>query len=90
MYSVMEVPLGVATATSNLMVGITAAASVFVYYSRGDIRPLVAIPVAFGVFTGAILGVFVLRRVRVSWVRMLLIALLVVMGIQMAWQGLHP
>lgn len=90
MYSIMDVPLGVATATSNLMVGITAAASVFIYYGRGDIHPLVAIPVAFGVFTGAILGVYFLRRVRVQWVRMLLIGLLVAMGIQMVWQGLHP
>ncbi len=56
MYSVMEVPLGVATATSNFMVGITAAASATLYYSRGDINPLVAVPTALGVFTGAMLG----------------------------------
>ncbi len=34
MYAIMGVPLGIATATSNFMVGTTAAASVFVYYSR--------------------------------------------------------
>ena len=44
MYAVMGVPLGVATATSNFMVGITAAASVFVYYGRGDLYPLVVVP----------------------------------------------
>jgi uncharacterized protein len=44
MYSLMDVPLGVATTSSNFMVGITAAASALLYYSRGDIHPLVAVP----------------------------------------------
>ena len=56
MYSIMNVPLGVATASSNFMVGITAAASAFVYFGRGDVYPLVAVPTALGVFTGAIAG----------------------------------
>jgi uncharacterized membrane protein YfcA len=89
MYAIMGVPLGVATATSNFMVGITAAASVFVYYGRGDIHPLVVVPTALGVFAGAIVGVYILPRVRVSWLRLALIGLLVVMGVQMLVKGLH-
>jgi hypothetical protein len=90
MYAIMDAPLGVATATSNFMVGITAAASVFVYYGRGDIHPLLVIPTALGVFSGAMLGVYILPRLRVAWLRLALIMLLVVMGAQMLWQGLHP
>jgi uncharacterized membrane protein YfcA len=89
MYAVMEVPLGVATATSNFMVGITAAASVFIYYGRGDIHPLVVIPTALGVFSGAMLGVYALSRLRVAWVRGALIVLLILMGVQMLLQGLR-
>jgi uncharacterized membrane protein YfcA len=88
MYGVMEVPLGIATATSNFMVGITAAASVFVYYGRGDIHPLVVVPTALGVFIGAMLGVYVLSRLRVTWLRTTLIGLLVLMGGQMLVQSL--
>lgn len=89
MYAVMGVPLGIATATSNFMVGITAAASVFIYYGRGDIHPLVVIPTALGVFAGAILGVFLLPKVRVSWLRLALIGLLILMGVQMLLKGLN-
>ena len=87
MYALMEVPLGVATATSNFMVGITAAASVFIYYGRGDIHPLVAIPTVLGVFGGAMIGVYLQPRLRVSWLRLALIALLLYMGAQMLVQG---
>jgi hypothetical protein len=87
-YAIMGAPLGVATATSNFMVGITAAASVFVYYGRGDIHPLVVIPTALGVFTGAMVGVYVLPRLRVAWIRLGLVGLLVVMGVQMLVRSL--
>lgn len=90
MYAIMGVPLGVATATSNFMVGITAAASVFVYYGRGDIHPLVVIPTALGVFGGAMLGVYILPRLRVAWLRLALVGLLAFMGVQMLLRGLHP
>lgn len=83
MYAIMGVPLGVATATSNFMVGITAAASVFVYYSRGDVHPLVVAPTALGIFTGAMVGVHVMPRLRVGWLRAALVALMLVMGVQM-------
>jgi uncharacterized membrane protein YfcA len=88
MYAIMGAPLGVATATSNFMVGITAAASIFVYYGRGDIHPLVVIPTAIGVFVGAMLGVYALPRVRVAWLRLALVGLLVLMGAQMLLKGL--
>ncbi len=87
MYSVMEVPLGVATATSNFMVGIPAAVSALVYYLRGDLFPMLSIPIALGVFAGATAGVWLLSRLRVSAVRTALIGLLIIMGIQMFLRG---
>ena len=88
MYSIMDVPLGVATATSNFMVGITAAASATLYYSRGDINPLVAVPTALGVFVGAMLGAQVASRLRVDVLRRMLIVLLILIALQMAWKGI--
>ena len=48
----MGVPLRVATATSNLMIGVTAAASAVIYLFRGEIDPYIAGTVAIGVFLG--------------------------------------
>jgi uncharacterized protein len=88
MYALMNVPLGVATATSNFMVGITAAASVFVYYGRGDIYPMVVVPTAAGVFLGAVLAVYALGRMRADRVREALVGLLIVLGAYMLATGL--
>jgi uncharacterized membrane protein YfcA len=87
MYAVMDVPLGVATATSNFMVGITAAASVFVYYGRGDVYPAVVIPTAIGVLTGAMVSVYILPRLRAKWVRESLVAVLLWVGGYMLFEA---
>jgi uncharacterized membrane protein YfcA len=67
MYLVMGVPFKVATATSNFMIGVTAAASAFIYYSRGDVRLLITAPTAIGVFVGASLGTYIMRRAPSRW-----------------------
>ena len=77
MYIFMGVPLMVATATSNFMVGVTAAASAIVYYRRGDILVEVAAPLAVGVFLGSLLGARAAPRIRTRYVVYLLVAIMV-------------
>lgn len=72
----MGVPLKVATATSNFMIGVTAAASAFVYYARGDVIVAVAAPLAVGVFAGALLGSHLAARIGSRWIRWLLVLVL--------------
>jgi uncharacterized membrane protein YfcA len=84
----MGVPLRVATATSNLMIGITAAASAIIYLLRGGIDPYVAGPTAVGVFLGASLGSRTVHRVDVRVLRLLFIAVLLVTAWQMAGRAL--
>ncbi len=52
----MGVPFKVASATSNFMIGVTAAASVVCYYERGQIDLALAGPIAVGVVLGAMVG----------------------------------
>ncbi len=83
MHLAMGVPLKVATATSNLMIGVTAAASAIVYLLRGGIDPFIAAPTAVGVFAGAMVGTRVAGRVDVGVLRLLFVAVLLVTAAQM-------
>ena len=59
----MGLPIKVSTATSNFMIGVTAAASAGIYFTRGDIDPFIAAPVAVGVLAGAFAGSRLLPRI---------------------------
>ena len=79
----MGVPLRVATATSNMMIGITAAASAIIYVARGGIDVYSAAPTAIGVFLGATAGSRLAHRVDLRILRWLFVAVLVYTAIQM-------
>jgi uncharacterized membrane protein YfcA len=85
MHVVMGVPLRVATATSNLMIGITASASAIIYLLRGGIDPYVAAPTAIGVFLGASIGSRAAHRIDIRVLRGLFVAIL----LYTAWQMLQ-
>lgn len=72
----MNVPLMVATATSNFMIGVTATASAIVYYRRGDILTEIAAPLAVGVFVGSLLGARLAPRVHSKVVTYLLVGVM--------------
>ena len=76
MYLFMNVPLMVATATSNFMIGVTAAASAMVYYRRGDILVEYAAPLAVGVFMGSLLGARLAPRIHTKVVVYLLVGVM--------------
>jgi uncharacterized membrane protein YfcA len=88
MHVVMGVPLRVATATSNLMIGITASASAIIYLIRGGIDPYVAGPVAVGAFLGASVGSRSAHRVDAHVLRLLFVAVLLFTAVQMASRAL--
>jgi uncharacterized membrane protein YfcA len=84
----MGVPLRVATATSNLMIGITAAASAVIYLIRGEVDPYVAGPVAIGVFVGASIGSRVAHRIDLRILNLLFVAVLLWTALQMLLKAL--
>lgn len=89
MHLVMGVPLRAATATSNLMIGITASASAIIYLFRGGLDPYVAGPTAVGVFLGASVGSRVAHRVDVRLLRFLFTAVLLYTAYQMLTKALR-
>jgi len=84
----MGVPLRVATATSNMMIGITAAASAIIYVARGGIDVYSAAPTAIGVFLGASAGSRLAHRVDLRILRWLFVAVLTYTAIQMLLRAL--
>ncbi|MDA8334179.1 MAG: sulfite exporter TauE/SafE family protein [Peptococcaceae bacterium] len=84
---VMRLPMKVSSATSNFMIGITAAASAAVYFLRGDINPFIAAPVAIGVLTGAMMGTHFLHNFTSSGIRTFFVVILVVVSLQMLLKG---
>jgi uncharacterized membrane protein YfcA len=85
---VMRVPLKVATATSNFMIGVTAATSAGVYFARGDINPFIAAPVAMGVLSGTMAGTRLMTRLRSEGLRLAFAVVLVVTAVQMLAKGI--
>lgn len=88
MDTVMRLPMKVSTTTSNFMIGVTAAASAGIYFSRGDIPPLIAAPVALGVLAGAFIGSRLLTRLSNKTLRLIFLPVLTVIAIQMVMRGL--
>jgi len=88
MHVIMGVPLRVATATSNLMIGITASASAIIYLLRGGIDPYVASPTAVGVFVGASIGSRIAHRIQLRVLRALFVAILLYTSWQMLQRAL--
>lgn len=50
------IPLKAATATSNFMIGVTAAASAFIYYAHDRINPIVTAAAVLGILLGSVVG----------------------------------
>ena len=79
----MGLPMKVSTATSNFMIGVTAAASAGVYFSRGDIDPLITAPIAVGVLVGALGGARLLGGMQPRALRLLFAAVVLVVAVNM-------
>lgn len=88
MHLAMGVPLRVSTATSNLMIGVTASASAIIYLLRGGIDPLVAGPTALGVFIGASIGSRAAQRIDARVLRLLFVVVLLYTALEMARRAL--
>ncbi|GAC1356924.1 MAG: hypothetical protein NVSMB44_01510 [Ktedonobacteraceae bacterium] len=88
MDTLMRLPLKVSSSTSNLMIGVTAAASAGIYFSRGDIAPLLAAPVALGILIGALIGAHLLMYLSNRALRIIFVPVIVVAAVEMILRSL--
>ena len=88
MDTALHLPIKVSTATSNFMIGVTAAASGVAYFARGDIDPAIAGPVALGSVVGALLGARFLMAMSGEKLRLFFVVVLVAVAVQMLLSAL--
>jgi uncharacterized membrane protein YfcA len=81
---VMGVPLKATIATSNLMIGVTAATGAVIFYGRGFVDMRYAVPAALGVLLGARVGPLLAVRLRSRTLAIILQVLLVGFAVLMA------
>jgi uncharacterized membrane protein YfcA len=85
----MKLPIKVSSATSNFMIGVTAAASAGAYFMKGDVLPMLAGPVAIGALIGAWIGSRLMPRLPSQILRKAFVIILVIVSVQMALKGLR-
>src|SRR5947207_8919812 len=86
---VSKIPVKVASATSNFMIGVTAAASASVYLFRGAVDPILTAPLIIGVAGGAILGTRILKLTPPTRVKIAFGLLLAAISILMILKGFN-
>lgn len=84
----MKLPMKVSSATSNFMIGVTAAASAGAFLLRGDVRPEIAAPVSVGIIVGSWLGAQFMVKIPSAILRKVFVIVLVAVSIQMILKGL--
>jgi len=82
-----SVPMKAAVATSNFMIGVTAAASALVYIRNQYCDAFVTAPVLLGTLIGASVGARLTNRVRGPLLKKFFIVVLCILGVRMILSG---
>lgn len=88
MDQVMHLPFKVSTATSNFMIGVTAAASAGIYLNKGYIDPSLTMPVMLGVLLGSTIGARRLFSAQTKKLRIVFSIVVFLLAIQMIYSGI--
>jgi uncharacterized membrane protein YfcA len=83
----MRIPFKVSTATSNFMIGVTAAASAGIYLNRGYVDPGLAMPVTLGVLTGSMAGARLLMGANTRRLRQVFAGVVALLAAEMIYTG---
>ncbi|MEM0443016.1 MAG: sulfite exporter TauE/SafE family protein [Candidatus Caldarchaeum sp.] len=85
---VLKMPSKVSSATSNLIIGMTALAGVSVYFNSGLLYLDLAAPIAVGTTLGAMVGSIVLIKLSNRTTRVLFLLVVMYIMVQMLLKGL--
>jgi uncharacterized protein len=84
----MGIPLKLALGTSGLAISIINTSAAWVYMNKGALLPIIIVPSILGVMIGARVGVRVLKGIKASTARNIVIVVLLLAGVRSLAQGL--
>jgi len=85
---VMGAPLKISVATSKFLLSITDTSAAWIYLNNGCVIPMMVVPSVVGVMLGSFVGVRILRVAKPSFVRWMVIVLLLFAGAKALTKGL--
>jgi uncharacterized protein len=88
MDTIMKIPFKVSSATSNFMIGVTAAASAGIYLGRGYIDPVLSMPVVLGILLGATIGARTLMISRTRKLKVVFAIVIALLALEMIYDGI--
>jgi uncharacterized membrane protein YfcA len=84
---ILKVPAKVSSATSNLVIGMTALAGVSVYLFSGFLNLTLMAPMAVGVTIGAVVGGRTLNKIHDRNLKVLFLVIVTILILQMLYKG---
>jgi uncharacterized protein len=85
--NILKIPPKVSSATSNLIIGMTALAATSVYLFSGFLNLTIVAPIAVGTTIGAIIGGRTLNRLNDKLLRILFLVIVAALILQMLYKG---
>jgi len=84
----MGAPLKISVATSKFLLSITDTSAAWIYLNQGCVIPMMVVPSLVGIMLGSFIGVRILRVAKPSFVRWIVIAMLLFSGAKAITKGL--
>lgn len=84
---ISNIPMKVAVATSNFMIGVTASASALVYLRHGYCDFFITAPVVLGTIIGSNLGARATKQIRGASLKLFFVLVLLILGLRMVILG---
>ncbi len=85
---VLGAPLKISVATSILILTVNGTAASWVYINRGAVLPIISIPAIAGMMLGTQIGVRILAKARLRFVKWIMMGFLLLAGLRSLLKGL--
>jgi len=89
LYGIQSLPIKVASATSNLIVGVTASTSGSIYWQFGYIHPFLSAVSIIGIIAGALHASSILPKTKSSTIKIVLLSVFSYLAFRMLLSGLR-